>query len=94
MSFFFDMPSELMAALGTVLGFALLGDLNSNQQNSLGNFLMLIAQVLETSATQQQLLDSQKMTETANDHESRIKRLEEALRAQSGNNQPFSKSGD
>lgn len=94
LSFFFDMPAELMTALGTVLGFALLGDLNYNQQNSLGNFLMLIAQVLETNSSQQQLLDNQKMATITNDLENRIKHLEEALNAQSGNNHPFSSSED
>ncbi|MBQ9536007.1 MAG: hypothetical protein IJU78_09210 [Clostridia bacterium] len=54
---FFDLPPALMTAIATVLGFALLGELTANQQNSLGNFLMLTAQVLETNASQQQLLE-------------------------------------
>lgn len=54
---FFSLPPQLMTALGTVLGFALLGDLDGDQQNSLGNFLMLIAQIMETNATQLQLLE-------------------------------------
>lgn len=53
---FFGLPAELMTALATVIGFALLGDLTPAQQNSLGNFLMLISQVMETNATQAQLL--------------------------------------
>ena len=32
---FFGLPAELMSALGTVLGLALLGKLDYNQQNSL-----------------------------------------------------------
>ncbi len=56
---FFDLPSELMSALGTVIGFAMLGQLDYNQQNVLGNFLMLVGQVLETNSTQKQLLASQ-----------------------------------
>lgn len=53
---FFDLPPELMTAVATVLGFALLGGLTYNQQNSLGNFLMLIGQILEMSSAQKQLL--------------------------------------
>lgn len=53
---FFDLPAPLLTAVGTVLGFALLGGLDYNQQNSLGNWLMLIAQILETSSAQGQLL--------------------------------------
>ncbi len=48
-----------MTALGTVLGFAVLGDLDGDQQNALGNFLMLIAQIMETNAAQLQLLEDQ-----------------------------------
>lgn len=53
---FFDLPAPLLTAIGTVLGFALLGKLDYNQQNSLGNWLMLIAQILETYSAQAQLL--------------------------------------
>lgn len=51
-----------MTALGTVIGFAVLGDLNSNQQNSLGNFLILIGQILETNANQRFLFESDRQT--------------------------------
>ena len=55
---FFDLPAELMSALGTVLGFALVGKLDYNQQNSLGGWLELIGQVLESNAAQGQLLQA------------------------------------
>lgn len=55
---FFDLPAELMSALGTVLGFALLRRLDYNQQNSLGGWLELIGQVLEANAAQGQLLQA------------------------------------
>lgn len=54
---FFALPSELMSAIATVIGFALLGDLTADEQDSLGNFLMLIGQILETVSAQKQLLD-------------------------------------
>lgn len=56
---FFSLPPQLMTALGTVLGFAVLGGLDGDQQNALGNFLMLIAQIMETNAAQLQLLEDQ-----------------------------------
>lgn len=56
---FFDLPAELMTALGTVLGFALTGGLTYAQQNSLGNWLELIGQILDTNAAQGQLLQAQ-----------------------------------
>ena len=55
---FFDLPAELMTALGTVLGFALTGGLTYAQQNSLGNWLELIGQILDTNAAQGQLLQA------------------------------------
>lgn len=55
---FFGLPAELMSALGTVLGFALLGKLDYGQQNTLGNWLELIGQVLETNAAQGQFLQA------------------------------------
>ena len=60
---FFGLPAELMSALGTVLGFALLGKLDYNQQNSLGSWLELIGQILESNAAQGQLLQAQQQGE-------------------------------
>lgn len=88
------MPAELMSALATVLGFAFLGDLTANEQNSLGNFLMLIAQVMITNATQQQLLNSPVSSQDFSVHEKRITALENALRSMQNGSQPSSSSVD
>lgn len=73
---FFDLPAELMSALGTVLGFALLGGLDYNRQNSLGGWLELIGQVLESNAAQGQLLQAQ----AQNDRLAAVERELAALR--------------
>ena len=77
-----------MSALGTVLGFAFLGGLDADQQNSLGNFLMLIAQVMITDATQQQLLDNRRQTRESAAQaaalEQRLAALEAAVTALKG----------
>lgn len=52
---FFDLPPELLTALGTVLGFILVGGLDYDQQDVLGNWLELVGELLETSAAQGQL---------------------------------------
>ena len=77
--FFFDMPSELMTAMGTVLGFALLGDMTALQQNSLGNFLMLIAQILETNSSQKQLLEARQSAQTMAEMQDAIQQLQQEL---------------
>ena len=60
---FFDLPAELMTALGTVLGFALLGPLSYDQQDVLGNWLELVGEILETNASQGQLLQQQQQAD-------------------------------
>ncbi len=73
---FFDLPPDLMAALGTLLGFALAGKLNYAQQNSLGNWLELIGQLLDATSSQGQLLQQQQQ----NDQQSqRIAALEQEV---------------
>lgn len=78
---FFGLPAELMSALGTVLGFALLGGLDYNQQNSLGSWLELIGQVLESNAAQGQLLQQQQQNQS---QERRLEVLERELSALRG----------
>lgn len=73
---FFNLPAELMTALGTVLGFALTGRLNYAQQNSLGNWLELIGQILDSNAAQGQLLQQQQQTD---DNSRRLDVLEREL---------------
>ena len=78
---FFGLPAELMSALGTVLGFALMGRLNYNQQNSLGSWLELIGQVLESNAAQGQLLQEQTQNDRLAEVERELAALRQELRA-------------
>lgn len=41
----------------TIIGFLLIDDLTANEQNTLGNWLMLIAQILVTNGTSQALVE-------------------------------------
>lgn len=88
---FFDLPAELLSALGTVLGFALLGRLDYNQQNSLGSWLELIGQILESNAAQGQLLQAQQQSDrlTAVEQELiTLRREMAALRRNYGSTEP------
>lgn len=73
---FFDLPAEVLCALGTLLGFALTDKLDYAQQNSLGNWLQLIGQLLDASAAQGQLLEQQRQTDQ---HDRRLNALEREL---------------
>ncbi len=44
--------------IAVAIGIVLVGDLNANEQNSLGNWFMLLGQYLSTNAAQQQLIES------------------------------------
>ncbi len=44
--------------IAVAVGLVLVGDLNANEQNSLGNWFELLGQYLETNAAQQQLIES------------------------------------
>ncbi len=44
--------------IAVAIGIVLVGDLNANEQNSLGNWFMLLGQYLATNASQQQLIES------------------------------------
>ncbi len=49
-----------------IIGFALIDDLTANEQNSVGNWLMLVGQILETNAGQQQVIEERISGNTIN----------------------------
>ncbi len=76
---FFDLPAEVLCALGTLLGFALTDKLDYAQQNSLGNWLQLIGQLLDASAAQGQLLEQQRQQQQTDQQDRRLDALEREL---------------
>ena len=44
--------------IAVAVGFACIGDYNANEQNSIGNWLILVGQYILTHAAQQQLIES------------------------------------
>ena len=60
---FFKLPPRTMTALAVAIGFLLAETLSSDEQSSLGNFLMLIAQMVETNSAQAQLLQDTEQPE-------------------------------
>ena len=42
--------SKLMTLSAVAVAYLLMGDMNSNEQNAMANWLMLVAQTLETNA--------------------------------------------
>lgn len=50
-----DIPPKLFTGSAIVVGYLLIDDLTANEQNALGNWLMLTAQVLCTNAFYKQV---------------------------------------
>ena len=53
----FTLNPKVSTALFTFIGFILIDDLNTLEQNVVGNWLMLTAQVMITNASSQQLIE-------------------------------------
>ena len=49
---------HLFSILAVTVGFACVGDYNANEQNSIGNWLILVGQYILTHAAQQQLIEA------------------------------------
>ena len=81
---FFGMPSELMTALATILGFAFTEDLTVGQQNSLSGFFFLIAQIMSTNASQAQLLEGNAQNKQLSDMQEAIAQLQEEVKRLKG----------
>lgn len=45
-----NVPAKLFSLSAVIVGYILIDDLTANEQNALGNWLMLVAQVLSTNA--------------------------------------------
>lgn len=45
-----NIPPKLFSLSAVVVGYILIDDMTANEQNALGNWLMLVAQVLSTNA--------------------------------------------
>jgi hypothetical protein len=57
-SSFFSIPPNQYALLASLIGVALAENLDLNQQNSLGNFIVDIGTTMLTAAAQGQLIES------------------------------------
>lgn len=64
-----NIPPKLFSLSAIAIGYLLIDDSTANEQNALGNWLMLVAQVLSTNAyykalMQERGIDSEELVET------------------------------
>nr|WP_312578603.1 hypothetical protein [Sedimentibacter sp.] len=57
-SYLLSLPPKQFSLLSSLIGIALTDNLDANQQNSLGNFLVNVGQVILTAAGQEQLIQN------------------------------------
>jgi len=75
--FIFSLPPRSFTLLAILLGFILIDDLNADEQNALGNFIIMVGQVIETNSAQQQILEdivSNKKLQTMQDKLDQLQR--------------------
>lgn len=82
-----NIPPKLFSFSAVVIGYILIDDTTANEQNAMGNWLMLVAQVLSTNAfyravMQERGLDPRESTETGRNN------------SQVVNNIPFNDTND
>lgn len=76
---FFELPPRTLTLVAFLIGFTMIDDLTAAEQNSLGNFLILIGQVLETNSGQQAVLNTRESNKQMSDMMSRLEAIERKL---------------
>lgn len=77
---FFNIPPRQFALLSALLGLLLIDDLDFDEQNSLGNFLVSIGQVLMASSAQGSLQQNKAQAENEKDNiKQQIKKLKDQI---------------
>ena len=61
LNFLPNVPAKVFTGSAVVVGYLLIEDLTANEQNALGNWLMLAAQILCTNAFYQQVQQERKL---------------------------------
>ncbi len=51
-----NIPPKIFSLSAVIVGYILIDDMTANEQNALGNWLMLVAQVLSTNAFYRQVM--------------------------------------
>ena len=75
-----NVSPKIFSGSAVIVGYLLIDDLTANEQNALGNWLMLTAQVLCTNAYYKQLLQERNNdTFTSKDEINMLKKVVEAL---------------
>lgn len=76
-----NIPPKLFSLSAVAVGYLLIDDTTANEQNSLGNWLMLVAQILCTNAFYKQVMQERGFDNNKNDSEQTIVMMQKMMDA-------------
>ena len=81
MSLIPNIPPKLFSLSAVTVGYLLIDDTTANEQNALGNWLMLVAQILCTNAFYKQVMQERGFDNNKNDSEQTIAMMQKMMDA-------------
>ena len=76
-----NIPPKLFSLSAVTVGYLLIDDTTANEQNALGNWLMLVAQILCTNAFYKQVMQERSFDNNKNDSEQTIAMMQKMMDA-------------
>ena len=76
-----NIPPKLFSLSAVAVGYLLIDDTTANEQNALGNWLMLVAQILCINAFYKQVMQERSLNNTKNDNEQTIVMMQKMMDA-------------
>ena len=76
-----NIPPKLFSLSAVAVGYLLIDDTTANEQNALGNWLMLVAQILCTNAFYKQVMQERGFDNNKNDSEQTIVMMQKMMDA-------------
>ena len=76
-----NIPLKLFSLSAVAVGYLLTDDTTANEQNALGNWLMLVAQILCTNAFYKQVMQERGFDNNKNDSEQTIVMMQKMMDA-------------
>ena len=61
-----NIPPKAFSFSAVIVGYLLIDDMTANEQNALGNWLMLVAQVISTNAFYKQVMTEREINNNIN----------------------------
>lgn len=89
-----NIPPKLFSFSAVVVGYILIDDLTANEQNALGSWLMLVAQVLSTNAFYRQVMQERGLEPIGSTESGRTNKNFKGTFGQSAGNVNFSDDKD